>query len=30
MATQEDYNGFEQVIEVSDTSKLDSSPLGIT
>ena len=31
MATQEDDNGFEQeVIEVTDTSKLDSSPLGIT
>ena len=32
MATQEDDNGFEQVIEVSevtDTSKHDSNPLGM-
>ena len=29
MATQEDDNGFEQVIEVTDTSKLGSSPLGM-
>lgn len=29
MATQEDDNGFEQVLEITGTSKLDSSPLGV-